>query len=225
MAWTDHVVTTLILIAIGGLVFVTATGATVDVDLGGDSPAAQAESDETDPETETDASEQEPRDQTSGFNESAVEMAFRAELNEWRSSNGLGVVDRSDRLQPIAADQAANMLEHSYVGHTQPSGESSAERYQEFGVACEIEVPDEDYHYDSAEIVTDWYWQRETRVEWHPSGTFTATTNEELGRALFETWRASPEHREIMALEGASEVALDVELALDGTVYAAAEFC
>jgi len=226
MGWSDHVVTTLILVGIVAGVYVIAT----DTDISSAVPTDDLERDDPPRDDVTESASQATDDtrDVETFDAAAVERHFISELNSWRTARGLQPVEQSQRLEAVAEGHAADMRRHDYVGHDQPDGDETDDRYRQHGVRCSIDVSGEDYHYDSAEIVTAFYWKDDVRVDWTESGEFKAMTNEELGHALFQEWRHSPPHREIMELEHAKEVALAVKIdreSRSGKVWASADFC
>jgi uncharacterized protein YkwD len=68
--------------------------------------------------------------------ERRLERLIHERVNQRRQRHGLGNLSWNGDLATVARYHSTQMAEKRYFAHTAPSGESLADRYEAFGVAC-----------------------------------------------------------------------------------------
>jgi len=153
-----------------------------------------------------------------------TEAAFLERFNAMRGDRGLALVETSEELSEMAQSHAENMAQHDYLGHVQPDGTTTADRYRERGLLsdCELEAGGGGY-YPGAENVAGAVIGEVT----HPGTdeTFRVRDGQTLAEFLMSSWMTSEQHRRVMLLPAIRHIGLGVAEGDDSQLFAALEFC
>jgi len=171
-------------------------------------------------ETET------PPPSAAGFDPGVIEQRFIERFNAMREEHNRATVSRGEILSEMGQEHAANMAQNGYIGHTQPSGQTIADRYRERGLLPRCELPADDgsdRYYPGAENVAGAAVGRVT----HPGTeeTFFIAENDDVARFLVDSWMSSEGHRDVMLLTAVRRIGLGTVVRNDGEIFAALEFC
>lgn len=159
------------------------------------------------------------------INETEVEAAFIARLNDARSERGLRRLSQRDVLTEMGASHAADMREHGYTGHQDSEGRTIEDRYRNRNLLPECELPaGENRYYAGAENAAMGHIDKPMDVGW-VDGNFRITSEEDIAQFLYQGWRHSEGHRRVLFLESASEIGLGIAVSDDDELYAAMEVC
>ncbi|MGM0604499.1 MAG: CAP domain-containing protein [Halobacteriota archaeon] len=145
------------------------------------------------PGAETDAvDEPTPReDGPAGLNESAIERAIHAAVNEQRADRGTDPVAYDPELAVIARYYSNRMATEEFFAHTAPDGETLGERYDRFGYTCRVPAGFGRYRTGGENLAQTWYSQSALS-----NGEMGARTENEIGSNVVDQWMDSPSHRE-----------------------------
>jgi len=176
------------------------------------------------PERADTDSEQSDRSDFS-IDQASVEEAFRNDFNAMRRDRNLQVVTIDSRLSSMGQAHAENMAKHDYIGHEQPDGTTTEDRYEERGLLgeCRLDIPGSNRYYPGAENAAGAAMGQVT----HP-GTdkfFNVQTDADLAEFLMSSWMTSDGHRAPMVLPTVRRIGLGVAARSEDKIYAALEFC
>lgn len=141
-----------------------------------------------------------------------VRRTFAEQLNEFRVINGRSNLHRTTVLHKAAKAHSTDMAERGYFSHSSPDGDTFNDRVRAQGGQCTI----------GGENIYQTWWKRSLSSS---TGPDYIATEEQLATALFEGWRASPGHRDVMLIHGVTGMGLGVAVTESGKVYATLVVC
>jgi hypothetical protein len=128
-------------------------------------------------------------------NETAVERAVVAEVNEARAARGLGELSTNGSLVVVVERHTLDMCERGFEGHENPDGDGVRERYATAGLWC----------------------PGEENIYYSPNGA--------LADHVVRSWLNSDGHRETIVAERFDRQGLAVVFGEDGEVWVTQTFC
>lgn len=138
------------------------------------------------------------------LNATRVEHLVHEYTNRERRDADVPAVEYDADLASIAEYHSRDMAERDYVGHTNPDGESIADRFREFGYACET----------NGEVIQ---WLEYDEVEGRGA--------EAVARAIVENWMNSDLHRSFVLSESWGRQGVGVYVSDSGRVYVTQNTC
>ena len=141
-----------------------------------------------------------------GLNTTRAERLIHEYTNRERREAGASTVEYDAELAEISEYHSRDMGQRSYVAHTNPDGETIADRYREFGYACDT----------NGEVIQ---WVDYAEV----SGT--GSDEEALARTVVENWMSSELHRSFVLNGSWSREGVGVYLTDSGRVYVTQNTC
>ena len=138
------------------------------------------------------------------LNATRVEHLVHEYTNRERRDADVPAVEYDADLAAIAEYHSRDMAERDYVGHTNPDGESIADRYREFGYGCET----------NGEVIQ---WLEYDEVEGRGA--------EAVARTVVENWMISELHRSFVLNESWGRQGVGVHVADSGRVYVTQNTC
>lgn len=139
---------------------------------------------------------------TGGLNETAVERAIATEVNRERRAAGLDPLAYDAALAEVGERHSEDMRNRGFVDHTNPDGDTLAERYAEVGLPC---PGGENIYYT-------------------PNGRLAATPGA-LADHVVRAWMNSEGHREALLKERFTRQGIGVVVGPDGALYVTQDFC
>ncbi|MFC6904229.1 CAP domain-containing protein [Halalkalicoccus tibetensis] len=133
-----------------------------------------------------------------------VEAEIHAQVNEIRAEHGLSELDHDDEIAGIARTHSQDMNERDYFSHTNPEGESPADR---FG----------DLHPSECRAVGE-------NLAYIQTGIGSGGSAEEIAERIVQGWMDSEGHRENILRDGWDSEGIGVYMD-DGRVDATQKFC
>lgn len=138
------------------------------------------------------------------LNTTRVERLVHEGINRERRDAGVAPLEYDVELASISESHSRDMGERGYVGHTSPDGETTADRYREFGYACEA----------TGEV-----------LQWLDYGGIDGNGEAALARAVVRNWMGSDRHRSFVLNGSWSRQGVGVYLAGSGRVYVTQNTC
>lgn len=138
----------------------------------GDSGDDDSEGDDSDGEPEPEP-EPELEPEPSSFEE-RVEQRIHAEINAYRSGEGLGDLEYHDDLASVARDHSEDMAARDYFDHDSPDGQGPGDRLDAAGVDCRA-------------------WAE--NIAWESSGSVSDEDADSIADSTVEGWLDSSGHR------------------------------
>jgi uncharacterized protein YkwD len=167
------------------------------------------------------------------FSSAEAERLVIEESNAVRAERGLKETERVEGLSEAATEQAENMAENDYVGHTTPSGEDVGERYVG---TCEGVSSDEGS--DSASVGKEGGGATVKEIRYNENaasapfsqnleewGNTTLENEDDVAEFVVEAWMGSKEHRENLLDPDHRGMGVGVYLRDDGTVFTVQALC
>jgi uncharacterized protein YkwD len=131
----------------------------------------------------------------------ALEMAIYQEVNERRRNAGREPLVHSERVRLIARLHSKDMAKRDYFDHTNPDGEGSAERHD---------------NYDGCENTNE-------NIAYISSAP--NTSGRKISKLVVESWENSPGHHSIMMSEYRSVTGVGVYVTAERELYVTQNFC
>jgi len=138
------------------------------------------------------------------LNVTRAEHLIHEYTNRERRDADVPAVEYDADLASIAEYHSRDMAERDYVGHTNPDGESIADRYREFGYDCET----------NGEVIQ---WLEYDEVEGRGA--------EAVARTVVENWMNSELHRSFVLNGSWGRQGVGVYVADSGRVYVTQNTC
>ncbi|WP_255191244.1 CAP domain-containing protein [Natronobeatus ordinarius] len=151
-----------------------------------------------------------------------VEQYVHEAVNEERAARGLEELEFDEELQTIARTHSEDMAERGYFAHTDPDGNSFADRYDEHGYDCRADAGG-GYYYIGGENIAHTHFDKPVRTD---SGEIVRYTDErELADGIVEGWMNSDGHRENLLADHWTNEGIGISVTDDDEVYATQNFC
>ena len=179
--------------------------------------------DETEDATDEDTDDASAGDTEDGtLDRALVEQYVHEAVNEERTARGLEALAFDEDLQEIARSHSQDMAERDYFAHTDPEGNSFADRYEAHGYECRA-YTDDGYYYTGGENIAYTYFDQPVRTS---SGEVVEhTTERELAEGIVDQWMNSDGHRENILAEHWNNEGIGIYVTEDDRVYATQNFC
>ena len=140
----------------------------------------------------------------SDLNVTRVEVLVHEYTNRERREADVPPVEYDTAIASIAEYHSRDMAERNYVGHTNPDGESIADRYREFGYACDT----------NGEI-----------IQWLDYDDIDDRGADTLARTIVENWMDSELHRSFVLNESWDQQGFGVYVTDSRRVYVTQNTC
>jgi len=137
-------------------------------------------------------------------NVSLVERLLKQKIDDHRHNNHVSALVSDPRLARIARHHSYDMATRDFFNHTNPDGETFADRVQASSYACG----------GGGENLRGVFWNRSY-----------SKTEEELAEVLLRGFIESPEHNTGMLLPSHDTIGVGIYIAEDGRTYATVNFC
>jgi uncharacterized protein YkwD len=137
-----------------------------------------------------------------GVNETAIEREIAAEVNAERRAAGLEPLAYDTALAEVGRRHSEDMRDRGFIDHTNPDGDSLAERYAEVGLGC---PGGENIYYT-------------------PNGRLAASSGA-LADHVVRAWLNSEGHREALLKDRFTRQGIGVVVGSDGALYVTQDFC
>ncbi|QZX99049.1 CAP domain-containing protein [Halobaculum rubrum] len=138
------------------------------------------------------------------INVTLSEIILIDKINDYRADSGSGRLVSDPRLARIARHHSYDMATRDFFNHTNPDGETFADRVQESSYACG----------GGGENLRGVFWNRSY-----------SQTEEELAEVILRGFIESPEHNTGMLLPSHDTIGVGIYIAEDGRTYATVNFC
>ncbi len=159
------------------------------------------------------------------LNRTKIEHLVHEEINDRRRAHDLRPIQFDAELRQIARSHSKDMGQNEYFAHTSPDGETMADRYDEFGYDCRVEMSGNRYATGAENIAYTYAYEKVVRE----SGDTVYYANEqEVATGLVGQWMNSTGHRKnILKPYWENEGIGIYTLKIDGKtrVYATQNFC
>lgn len=139
-----------------------------------------------------------------GVTSDAVEAEIHAQVNEIRADHGLNQLEHDDEIAAVARTHSQDMNERDYFSHTNPEGESPADRFGDL-YPSECRAVGENLAYIQ-------------------TGVGSGGSAEEIAERIVQGWMDSEGHRENILREGWDSEGIGVYMD-DGRIDATQNFC
>ncbi|WP_439027037.1 CAP domain-containing protein [Haloarchaeobius sp. DT45] len=151
------------------------------------------------------------------LDDSVIEAAIHAQVNEVRVEQGLRPLVFDESLAEVSRYHSTDMATNDYVGHVAPTGETVLNRYDQFRYDCRIRVDGENVVYGGENV-------------FYVSFTGVAYTDDDIAERAVAGWMNSTGHRENLLSDYWFREGIGVVVDVDETsgntsVYVTQNFC
>lgn len=159
--------------------------------------------------------------QRAELNETAIEQAILAEINERRQGNLQTDTRTSAQLNDLAGSHSTDMADSTFLAHNVGEG-NSADRYKDAGLyeQCEFQVNEYVANADRNQL------EAIGRVDIENHRGFDANATERnIAEAIVDDWFSSSTYRQRLTYDNAEYLGAGVAISTNDRVYATANVC
>lgn len=140
------------------------------------------------------------------LNDTQVERLVHEHTNRERREAGVAPLAYDEELAAISQYHSRDMGANDYTSHTSPAGETTTDRYRQFGYACGT----------IGEVLQ---WIDYDRVDW------SGDPESSLARTVVANWMSSDRHRSFVLNGSWSQQGVGVHVTDSGQVYVTQNTC
>lgn len=144
--------------------------------------------------------------------------------NQYRTQNGISILDWDDELSRIAENHSQDMATRNYFDHESPEGVDPTGRGASQGYKCEKRVGNWIYH----GIAENLFRNNLYDTVWYTGGIPTSyewNTLDDIAKSTVDGWMNSPGHRQNILTTTYNTEGIGVEISSDDKVYITQNFC